>query len=61
MQTYTKDDFFILYRGWDNKLSCYLNGYFKAYKEKDFLKLDNATISINGTSYKIMLSKVTKI
>ena len=61
MTTYTKNDFFTLYRGWNNKVSCYIAGRFVQLTDRKLEKLDNCTIDINGQSFKIMLTSVTKL
>jgi hypothetical protein len=61
MQTYTKADFFILYRGWNNKLSAYCGERLCQFNSKQWEVLKDCIISINGTSYKVTLDKVTKL
>lgn len=61
MTTYTKNDFFTIYRGWNNKVSCYIAGKFIQLTDRKLEKLKDTVIEINGQSYKVTLSNVTKL
>lgn len=61
MTTYSKADFFTIYRGWNNKIACYSSGKFKQLTARQLEALKDCTIEINGTAYKVTLSSVTKI
>ncbi len=61
MTTFSKNDFFTLYRGWNNKVSCYIAGKFVQLTDRKLEKLKDCTVEINGQSYKVTLESVTKI
>lgn len=61
MTTYTKKDFFTLYRGWNNKVSCYIAGKFVQLTDRKLEKIKDTVIEINGQSFKVTLDSVTKI
>lgn len=61
MTAYTKADFYTLYRGWNNKVSCYIAGKFVQLTDRKLESLKDVTIDINGQSFKVTLDNVTKI
>ncbi len=61
MSIYSKNDFFTLYRGWNNKVSCYIAGKFIQLTVRKLELLKDTVIDINGVSYKVTLSSVVKL
>ncbi len=61
MTTYSKNDFYTIYRGWNNKVSCYIAGRFVQLTVRKLELLKDCTVDINGQSFKVTLDSVIKI
>ena len=55
-----KSDFFLVYRNWANKLACYVNNKLVEYNARQFEKLQNVTIEVEGKTYLVSKAYVTK-
>ena len=58
--TMDKNDFFLVYRTWSNKLICYVNGKLAEYTERQFDKIENLVIEVEGKAYLVSKAYVTK-
>ncbi len=61
MTTYSKNDFFTIYRGWDNKIQCYIKQTYVCLTYAKLKNLKDCTIDVQGLTFKVTLESVTKI
>ena len=56
-----KQDFFAVYRGWNDKLNAYYNDKLCQFTATQFSKLKDVIINVEGNTYKVSSDFVCKL